>query len=102
MRIKCDWNCWTTECRKVYTFNALTNAGAEAENYPFCTIDPNVGVVSVPDRRLDVLTEIYQPKRKVPTTIEFVDIAGLVRGVSREALGSQFLAHIREVDAIHE
>lgn len=82
-------------------FNALTNAGAEAENYPFCTIDPNVGVVSVPDRRLDVLTEIYQPKRKVPTTIEFVDIAGLVRGASRgEGLGNQFLAHIREVDAI--
>ena len=82
-------------------FNALTNAGAAAENFPFCTIDPNVGVVSVPDERLEVLNDMYHPKRKVPTTIEFVDIAGLVRGASRgEGLGNQFLGHIREVDAI--
>jgi len=82
-------------------FNALTNAGAAAENYPFCTIDPNVGVVNVPDERLEVLTEMYNPKKKTPTTIEFVDIAGLVKGASRgEGLGNQFLAHIREVDAI--
>lgn len=82
-------------------FNALTNAGAAAENYPFCTIDPNVGIVNVPDERLEVLTEMYNPKKKTPTTIEFVDIAGLVKGASRgEGLGNQFLAHIREVDAI--
>lgn len=82
-------------------FNALTNAGAAAENFPFCTIDPNVGVVSVPDERLEVLNDMYHPKRKVPTTIEFVDIAGLVKGASRgEGLGNQFLGHIREVDAI--
>lgn len=82
-------------------FNALTNAGAAAENYPFCTIDPNVGVVNVPDERLEVLTEMYNPKKKTSTTIEFVDIAGLVKGASRgEGLGNQFLAHIREVDAI--
>ncbi|MDI3548549.1 MAG: ribosome-binding ATPase [Halanaerobiales bacterium] len=82
-------------------FNALTRAGAGAENYPFCTIDPNIGVVNVPDQRLDILYEMYQPERKVPTTIEFVDIAGLVRGASEgEGLGNQFLAHIREVEAI--
>ncbi len=82
-------------------FNALTEAGADAENYPFCTIDPNVGVVPVPDKRLDWLTEKYQPKKKTPTVIEFVDIAGLVEGASRgEGLGNKFLAHIREVDAI--
>ncbi len=82
-------------------FNALTRAGIAAENYPFCTIDPNVGVVPVPDPRLDALAAIVNPKRIVPTTIEFVDIAGLVAGASKgEGLGNQFLAHIREVDAI--
>ncbi len=82
-------------------FNALTRAGVSAENYPFCTIDPNIGVVSVPDYRLERLGEIYKPKKLTPTTIEFVDIAGLVKGASRgEGLGNQFLAHIREVDAI--
>jgi len=82
-------------------FNALTTAGAEAANYPFCTIDPSVGVVAVPDHRLDVLAQIYRPANVVPTTIEIVDIAGLVRGASKgEGLGNQFLAHIREVDAI--
>lgn len=82
-------------------FNALTRAGADAANYPFCTIDPNVGVVNVPDLRLEVLNEMYQPKKKTPTTIEFVDIAGLVKGASEgEGLGNKFLAHIREVDAI--
>lgn len=82
-------------------FNAITSAGAESANYPFCTIEPNVGVVSVPDPRLDVLADIVQPQRVLPTTIEFVDIAGLVRGASRgEGLGNQFLGHIRQVDAI--
>jgi hypothetical protein len=82
-------------------FNAITAGGAEASNYPFCTIDPNVGVVTVPDPRLQVLAGIYKPDRIVPTTIEFVDIAGLVRGASKgEGLGNQFLGHIREVDAI--
>lgn len=82
-------------------FNALTEAGADAENYPFCTIDPNVGVVPVPDKRLDWLAEKYQPEKKTPTVIEFVDIAGLVEGASRgEGLGNKFLSHIREVDAI--
>ena len=82
-------------------FNALSNAGAESANYPFCTIEPNVGVVSVPDHRLDRLAEIAQSVKKVPTTIEFVDIAGLVAGASKgEGLGNQFLSHIREVDAI--
>lgn len=82
-------------------FNALTAAGIAAQNYPFCTIDPNVGVVPVPDPRLDRLAEITRPQRVVPTTMEFVDIAGLVAGASRgEGLGNQFLAHIREVDAI--
>lgn len=82
-------------------FNAITAARAEAANSPFCTIDPNVGVVAVPDPRLDALAQIYRPANVVPTTIEFVDIAGLVRGVSKgEGLGNQFLAHIREVDAI--
>ena len=82
-------------------FNAITNAGAESANYPFCTIDPNVGIVAVPDLRLNELSQIYQPKKTTPATIEFVDIAGLVRGASRgEGLGNQFLAHIREVDAI--
>lgn len=82
-------------------FNSLTKAGAESANYPFCTIDPNVGIVSVPDCRLQVLTDLYQSERTIPATIEFVDIAGLVKGASKgEGLGNQFLAHIREVDAI--
>lgn len=82
-------------------FNALTKAGAQAANYPFCTIEPNTGVVEVPDERLFRLAEIYKPKRTVPTMIEFVDIAGLVKGASKgEGLGNQFLSHIREVDAI--
>lgn len=82
-------------------FNALTEAGADAANYPFCTIDPNVGVVPVPDERLDWLSELYQTEKRTPTVIEFVDIAGLVEGASRgEGLGNKFLAHIREVDAI--
>lgn len=82
-------------------FNAITRAGAESANYPFCTIDPNVGVVDVPDERLQVLAEIIQPQRTLPTSFQFVDIAGLVKGASRgEGLGNQFLAHIREVDAI--
>ncbi len=82
-------------------FNAITQAGAESANYPFCTIEPNVGVVEVPDERLQVLAEIVQPNRILPTAYEFVDIAGLVEGASRgEGLGNKFLAHIREVDAI--
>ena len=82
-------------------FNALTNAGAESANYPFCTIDPNVGVVAVPDKRLDVLADMYHPEKYTPAVIEFVDIAGLVRGASKgEGLGNKFLANIREVDAI--
>src|SRR5919109_1181752 len=82
-------------------FNALTKAGIAAENYPFCTIDPNVGIVEVPDPRLQALAEIVKPERVVPTVIEFVDIAGLVAGASQgEGLGNKFLAHIREVDAI--
>ena len=82
-------------------FNAITQAGAESANYPFCTIEPNVGVVAVPDERLDKLTEMYQPKKTTPAIIEFVDIAGLVKGASRgEGLGNKFLSHIREVDAI--
>ena len=82
-------------------FNALTNAGADSANYPFCTIDPNVGVVAVPDKRLDKLAEVYNPEKYTPAVIEFVDIAGLVRGASKgEGLGNKFLANIREVDAI--
>lgn len=82
-------------------FNALTNAGAESANYPFCTIEPNVGVVAVPDSRLDVLAKMYNPEKYTPAVIEFVDIAGLVRGASKgEGLGNKFLSHIREVDAI--
>ena len=82
-------------------FNAITNAGAQAANYPFCTIEPNVGVVAVPDKRLDKLAEMYHPEKYTPATIEFVDIAGLVRGASKgEGLGNKFLANIREVDAI--
>lgn len=82
-------------------FNALTKAGIAAENYPFCTIEPNVGIVEVPDPRLDALSAIVKPERVVPATVEFVDIAGLVAGASKgEGLGNQFLANIREVDAI--
>ena len=82
-------------------FNSLTKAGAESANYPFCTIDPNVGVVAVPDKRLDVLTEMYHSAKTTPAVIEFVDIAGLVKGASKgEGLGNQFLANIRETDAI--
>ncbi len=82
-------------------FNAITNAGAQAANYAFCTIEPNVGMVQVPDTRLDRLAEIYHPKKITPASIEFVDIAGLVRGASQgEGLGNKFLSHIREVDAI--
>lgn len=82
-------------------FNSLTKAGAESANYPFCTIDPNVGVVAVPDERLNVLGEMYHTRKIVPAAIEFVDIAGLVKGASKgEGLGNQFLANIREVDAI--
>lgn len=82
-------------------FNALTNAGAQSANYPFCTIEPNVGVVLVPDSRLDVLAKMYNPELYTPAVIEFVDIAGLVKGASKgEGLGNKFLSHIREVDAI--
>ena len=82
-------------------FNAITNAGAESANYPFCTIDPNVGVVAVPDCRLDKLTEMYNPKKTTPAVVEFVDIAGLVKGASKgEGLGNKFLANIRECAAI--
>ena len=82
-------------------FNALTAAKAQAANYPFCSIDPNVGVVSVPDERLDRITGFVKPNRTVPTTMEFIDIAGLVEGASKgEGLGNQFLGHIRSTDAI--
>ena len=82
-------------------FNAITNAGAESANYPFCTIDPNVGMVNVPDERLDFLAELYQPKKYTPAVIEFVDIAGLVKGASKgEGLGNKFLENIRRTDAI--
>lgn len=82
-------------------FNAITQAGAEAANYPFATIDPNVGIVEVPDARLDKLTDMYQPKKTIPTTFEFTDIAGIVKGASKgEGLGNKFLANIRQVDAI--
>ena len=82
-------------------FNALTNAGAESANYPFCTIEPNVGIVSVPDERLDALAKMYNPDKFTPATLDFVDIAGLVKGASKgEGLGNKFLSNIREVDAI--
>ncbi|MDW3988216.1 redox-regulated ATPase YchF [Staphylococcus saprophyticus] len=82
-------------------FNAITKAGALAANYPFATIDPNIGIVEVPDSRLDVLTKMVQPKKTIPTTFEFTDIAGIVKGASKgEGLGNKFLSHIREVDAI--
>ena len=84
-------------------FNAITNAGAECANYPFCTIEPNVGVVPVPDERLEVLTKMFNAKKTTPAVIEFVDIAGLVKGASKgEGLGNKFLSHIREVDSIVE
>ena len=84
-------------------FNAITNAGAECANYPFCTIEPNVGMVAVPDERLDKLTEMYEPEKTTHAVIEFVDIAGLVKGASKgEGLGNKFLSHIREVDSIAE
>ena len=86
---------------KITLFNSLTKAGAESANYPFCTIDPNVGVVTVPDERLNLLGDFYKSKKVTPAVIEFVDIAGLVKGASKgEGLGNQFLANIREVDAI--
>ncbi len=82
-------------------FNAITDAGAECANYPFCTIEPNVGIVAVPDARLDKLAEIHNPNKKTPAVIEFVDIAGLVKGAAQgEGLGNKFLSHIREVDAV--
>jgi len=82
-------------------FNALTDSGAQSENYPFCTIDPNVGVVNVPDKRMDFLAALYSPQKYTPAIVEFVDIAGLVKGASKgEGLGNKFLSHIREVDAI--
>ena len=82
-------------------FNAITNAGAQSANYPFCTIEPNIGVVAVPDKRLDKLAEMYDPDKYTPATIEFVDIAGLVKGASKgEGLGNKFLSNIRECDAI--
>ena len=82
-------------------FNALTKAGIAAENFPFCTIEPNSGIVSIPDARLDKLAEIVEPQKVIPTTMEFTDIAGLVAGASKgEGLGNQFLANIRECDAI--
>ena len=82
-------------------FNSLTKAGAESANYPFCTIDPNVGIVTVPDERLKLLGDLYNSKKVTPAVIEFVDIAGLVKGASKgEGLGNQFLSNIREVDAV--
>src|SRR3954467_4258307 len=82
-------------------FNSLSNAKAEAANFPFCTIEPNVGIVAVPDARIGALAKVYGAEREVPTSIRFVDIAGLVRGASKgEGLGNQFLSHIREVDAV--
>ena len=82
-------------------FNAITNAGVPADNYAFCTIDPNVGVVSVPDQRLQWLSDLHKPKKTTPAVIEFVDIAGLVKGASKgEGLGNKFLSNIRNTDAI--
>ena len=84
-------------------FNSITKAGAECANYPFCTIEPNVGVVAVPDERIDNLAKMYNPQKVTKAVIEFVDIAGLVKGASRgEGLGNKFLSHIREVDSIVE
>jgi len=93
--------CGLPNVGKSTLFNSLTKAGAESANYPFCTIDPNVGIVAVPDERLDVLTKMYDSAKTTPAVIEFVDIAGLVKGASKgEGLGNQFLANIRETDAI--
>ena len=90
-----------TNVGKSTLFNAISNNKAEAANFPFCTIEPNVGIITVPDPRLKVLEELVNPQRVLPTTIEFVDIAGLVKGASKgEGLGNQFLANIRETDAI--
>ena len=84
-------------------FNAITKAGAECANYPFCTIEPNVGMVTVPDKRVDFLSKMYDSSKTTYATIEFVDIAGLVKGASKgEGLGNKFLSHIRETDAIAE
>ena len=84
-------------------FNSITKAGAESANYPFCTIEPNVGIVAVPDERLQKLAEMYNTKKITPAVVEFVDIAGLVKGASKgEGLGNKFLSHIRETDAIFE
>lgn len=95
------WYSRFTKCWQINSFNALTEAGIDAENYPFCTIDPNVGIVSVPDQRLNELAKIVKPERIITTTMEFVDIAGLVTGASKgEGLGNKFLANIRETDAI--
>lgn len=95
------WHCGTSERRKVYPFNCLSNAKAQSANFPFCTIEPNVGVITVPDERLNKLAEIEHPQRVIPTTVEIVDIAGLVKGASKgEGLGNKFLANIRETDAI--
>lgn len=94
---------WFTKCRKSTLFNAITKQNILAANYPFATIDPNVGMVIVPDDRIDKLTEMYHPLRTIPTTYEFTDIAGLVKGASNgEGLGNKFLSHVREVDAIVE
>lgn len=82
-------------------FSALTAAPAQAENFPFCTIDPNVGIVDLPDERLDFLASVFEPKKKTPATVKFVDIAGLIKGASQgEGLGNQFLANIRECSVI--
>lgn len=95
------WYCRSSKRRKVDTFNCLSNAKAQAANFPFCTIEPNVGVITVPDERLTKLAELVHPGRIVPTTVEIVDIAGLVKGASKgEGLGNKFLANIRETDAI--
>ena len=100
MRFKCGIVGLPNVCKSTL-FNALTKAGIQAENYPFCTIEPNVGIVPMPDPRLDALADIVNPERIVPTTMEFVDIAGLVAGASKgEGLGNKFLANIRETDAI--
>jgi len=100
MNLKCEF-VGLPNVGKSSLFNALSNAGAEAANFPFCTIDPNVGIVPVPDERLDKLTELVRPQRTIPATIEFVDIAGLVKGASEgKGKGNAFLSHIREVDII--
>ena len=96
------WNSWTSQCGKSTLFNALTSSkNAQAANFPFCTIDPNIGIVDVPDDRINTFTQIIKIWKKINTNITFVDIAGLVKGASKgEGLGNKFLSHIREVDAI--